>query len=51
MFLWAMDYFSRKDENSAFTTAKQKKNVNFWFFKLDYLWGEYFSVLKIQDLF
>ena len=28
-----------------------KKNVNFWFFKLDYLWGEYFSVLKIQDLF
>ena len=40
MYLWAMDYFSRKDENSAETKKKNVGNVNsvevseVWFCKL-----------------
>ena len=63
MYLWAMDYFSRKDENSAETKKKNLWNVNSgevseaWFYKLFQIFFEkYFrnfskSQLKIHLMY
>lgn len=63
MYLWAMDYFSRKDENSAETKKKNVGNVNsvevseVWFCKLFQIFFEkYFrnfskSQLKIHLMY